>query len=124
MFRTSDIVLFAIMVSAAAYTYKTKHDAERVLSEVARLHEQIRLEEDTIDILKADWGLLAQPARLQRLADVYREELELVPVEARQIVDFDDIPVRPLTIEDLSNERLGGMADLPVDTKTTGGVTQ
>ena len=124
MFRTSDIVLFAVMVSAAAWTYKTKHDAESVLSEVARLEQQIRVEEDTITILKADWSLLTQPARLQRLTDVYTGELHLAPVEARQIVGFDDIPVRPVTIEDLSSERLGGMAGQAVDPKTTGGIVQ
>ena len=125
MFRTSDIVLFAVMVSAAAYTYKTKHDAESVLSEVARLQDQIRFEEDTISILKADWSLLTQPSRLQKLADIYRDELHLEVVGARQIVGIDDVPARPITIEDLSNERLGGMAEHTVDPKTrTGGIVQ
>lgn len=124
MFRTTDIVLFAVMVSAAAWTYKTKHEAESVLSEVARIEQQIRMEEDTITVLKADWSLLTQPGRLQRLTDVFAAELNLAPVEARQIVGFDDIPVRPITIEDLSSERLGGMAGAPVDDKTTGGIVR
>ena len=34
MFRTSDIVLIAVMVSAAAFTYKTKHEAEEQLATV------------------------------------------------------------------------------------------
>ncbi|TIW00290.1 MAG: hypothetical protein E5V74_15535, partial [Mesorhizobium sp.] len=72
---------------------------------------QIRYEEDTIDLLKADWSLLTQPSRLQKLADVYKTQLGLEPVGARQIGGLDDIPVKPLTIEDLSSQRLGGMAD-------------
>ena len=33
VFRTSDIVLIAVMVSAAAFTYKTKHEAEDQLGD-------------------------------------------------------------------------------------------
>ncbi len=122
MFRTSDIVLFAVMVAAAAFTYKTKHDAENQFAEVARIQSEIRVEEETIDILKADWSLLTQPSRLQKLSEIFQAELNLVPVEAKQIVGLDDLPARPITIEDISSERLGGMAEVPVDNQTTGGV--
>ncbi|RWC08675.1 MAG: hypothetical protein EOS52_29815 [Mesorhizobium sp.] len=111
MFRTSDIVLIAVMVSAAALTYKAKREAEEQLGSVQKIQAQIRYEEDTIDLLKADWSLLTQPSRLQKLADVYKSQLGLEPVGARQIGGLDDIPVKPLTIEDLSSQRLGGMAD-------------
>jgi hypothetical protein len=111
VFRTSDIVLIAVMVSAAALTYKTKREAEEQLAAVQKIQAQIRYEEDTIDLLKADWSLLTQPSRLQKLADVYKSQLGLEPVGARQIGGLDDIPVKPVTIEDLSSQRLGGMAD-------------
>ncbi len=71
MFRTSDIVLIAVMVSAAAFTYKTKHEAEDWLGQVRKLEREIRFEEDTIDLLKADWSLLTQPSRLQKLTEIY-----------------------------------------------------
>ncbi|MDX8479461.1 hypothetical protein RFN28_13365 [Mesorhizobium sp. VK24D] len=111
MFRTSDIVLIAIMVSAAALTYKTKREAEDQLAAVQKLQAQIRYEEDTIDLLKADWSLLTQPSRLQKLAEIYKTQLGLEPLNARQIGGLDDVPVKPVTIEDLSSQRLGGMAD-------------
>jgi len=34
VFRTSDIVLIAVMVSAAAFTYMTKHESDDHLVEV------------------------------------------------------------------------------------------
>lgn len=111
MFRTSDIVLIAVMVSAAALTYKTKREAEDQLAAVQKLQAQIRYEEDTIDLLKADWSLLTQPARLQKLAEIYKTQLGLEPLNARQIGGLDDVPVEPVNIEDLSSQRLGGMAD-------------
>jgi hypothetical protein len=124
VFRTTDIVLIAITVSAAAFTYKTKHEAEKWLTETHKLSQQIQYEKDTMDILKADWSLLTQPSRLQQLAEIYDNQLELEPVGAHQIVELDELPARPLTIEDLSSQRLGGMADSGRDNIVTGGVVQ
>ena len=130
MFRTSDIVLIAVMVSAAALTYKTKREAEEQLASVQKIEAQIRYEEDTIDLLKADWSLLTQPSRLQKLAELYKSQLALEPVNARQIVGLDDLPAKPVNIEDLSSQRLGGMADNSgngtsgKDPVVTGGIVQ
>ena len=125
MFRTSDIVLIAVMVSAAAFTYKTKQEAEDQMRDIRRIEAQIRYEEDTIDLLKADWSLLTQPARLQRLVERYGSQLNLQPVEARQIVGIDELPARPLEIEDLlPTKRLGGMAESGQDKTVTGSVVQ
>lgn len=124
MFRTSDIVLIAVMVSAAAFTYKIKHEAEDQLAELRKVESQIRTEEDTITVLKADWSLLTQPSRLQRLTETYNGELQLQATEAKQIVGLEDVPIKPVEIPDLSSQRLGGMADSGVDSTVTGGVVQ
>ena len=125
MFRTSDIVLIAIMVSAAAFTYKIKQDAEDRLATVRKIEQQIRFEEDTTDLLKADWSLLTQPSRLQKLSEIYQAELALLPVEAHQIVGLDELPSKPVEIEDFSSQRLGGMAESAApDPTVTGGVVQ
>ena len=124
MFRTSDMVLIAVIVSAAAFTYQTKHEAEDWLGQVRKLEREISFEEDSIDVLKADWSLLTQPSRLQRLADIYKDDLALEPVGARQIVGFDALPEKPLTIEDLTRQAISGVAQGPKDPITTGGVGQ
>lgn len=124
MFRTSDIVMIAVMVSAAAFTYKTKHEAEDRLAELRKIEADIGYEEDTIDLLQADWSLLTQPSRLQKLAEIYSAELELQPVEPRQIVGLDELPARPVEIPDYSSQPLGGMADSGQDDSVTGGVVQ
>lgn len=111
MFRTTDIVLIAVMVSAAALTFKIKREAEEQLAAVQKIQAQIRYEEDTIDLLKADWSLLTQPSRLQKLTEIYKSQLGLEPLNARQIGGLDDVPVKPVNIQDLSSQRLGGMAD-------------
>lgn len=102
MFRTSDIILIAVMVSAAAMTYKIKRDAEVQQVAVYKLQAQIRTEEDQIDLLKADWSLLTQPSRLQRLSENYKDQLGLQTADARQIVRLEELPEKPpLTIEEI-----------------------
>jgi hypothetical protein len=111
VFRTSDIVLIAVMVSAAAFTYNTKRKVEDQLAEVHRIEGEIKFEQDSMDLLKADWSLLTQPSRLEKLADIYQAELQLQPVDASQIGSLEDLPPKPVEIQDLSTQRLGGMAD-------------
>ena len=51
----------------------------------------------------------------------------LQPLDTRQIVGLDELPARPLTIEDLSRQPLGGMADsggAAQDDIVTGGIAQ
>ncbi len=130
MFRTSDIVLIAVMVSAAALTYKAKREAEDQLAAVQKIHAQIRYEEDTIDLLKADWSLLTQPSRLQKLAELYKAQLALEPVGARQIVGLSDLPAKALDIQDILKGRQDTTADNSdkapsgKDPVVTGGIAQ
>ena len=95
MFRTLDVVMIAVMTAAATVTYSIKHQAENKLEVVRKLDAEIKLEEDTIDLLKADWSLLSRPGRLQKLVEVYSDQLQLKPVQADQIVTLDSLPMRP-----------------------------
>ena len=123
MFRTSDIIMLTVIVASAAFTYKVKHEAEDRLSEIRKIEAQIRFEEDTIDVLKADWSLLTQPARLDKLSKIYEGELGLKTTEAKQIVRLSELPERPLTIEDLVSDSTD-LAAAGADPVTTGAVTQ
>ena len=124
MFRTSDIVLIAVMVSAAAFTYNTKRKVEEQLAAVHKIEAQITYEQDSTDLLKADWSMLTQPSRLQKLSEIYQAELQLAPVEASQIGGIEDLPLKPVGIPDMSTQRLGGMADNAKDHIVTGTVVQ
>ena len=121
MFRTTDIVLIAVMVSAAAVTYKTKHETERQMALLKQVQADIRYEQDTIDVLEADWSLLTQPSRLQQLAEIYQSDLALAPVQTQQIVEIGDLPAAPMDLDDFLSRYPEGMAGDP-DMMTTGGV--
>ena len=93
MFRTLDIILVVVMTGVAAVTYTLKHQAELKLEEVRRIEAEIKLERDTIDLLRADWALLTQPARLKKLIDIYQGELQLAPTESTQLVQPSELPM-------------------------------
>lgn len=93
MFRTFDILLIVIMTVAATITYSIKHNAETVLDQVHKLDKEIKLEQDTIDLLKADWALATQPNRLARLADAFKADLQLQPTDSTQIVQPNELPM-------------------------------
>jgi hypothetical protein len=93
MLRTADIVMILMMTAAATVTYSIKHRAELKLDEVRKLESEIRLERDTIDLLKADWALLTQPNRLQRLITAYQAELQLVPTASTQLAQPVELPM-------------------------------
>lgn len=128
MIRTTDIALFALMMTAAAGTYKVKAEANLKLAEIKRIEAQIAREEDTIDLLEADWSMLTQPDRLQRLVEAFTTQLPLQPIEARQVVSAGDIPEKGIaapgediigeTIAKIAKEKAGQAPDVQDDTET------
>ena len=93
MFRAFDLLLIAMMVVAATITYQIKHRADEKLQEVRRLEAEIKLEHDTIDLLKADWALLSQPNRLRKLVESYNGELKLAPTQPTQLARPSELPM-------------------------------
>jgi hypothetical protein len=128
MIRTTDIALFTLMMAAAAGTYKIKAEASQKLAEIKRIEVQISHEEDTIDLLEADWSMLTQPDRLQRLVEAFAAQLPLQPIEARQVVSVKDIPEKGIglpgddvigeTIAKIAKEKAGNKPDVQDDTET------
>jgi hypothetical protein len=93
MLKTFDIILICIMTAAAALTYTIKHRAEMKLEEVHRLESEIKLERDTIELLKADWALVIQPNRLERLVNNYNDDLKLAPTLSTAMVQPNELPM-------------------------------
>lgn len=128
VFRTSHIIMVAIMIMAAAITYKVKYDALKRYAEVRRIERQISAEKDTLALLKAEWAMMTTPTRMMRLAEQYKDELNLATIEPRQIVNPKDIPERlPDEIEKLimnSEELLAKELDQGSDPIKTGSVNR
>jgi hypothetical protein len=95
MLKTINIALICAVLGAASWTYKIKHDAGLIEDELAKVERQIDLEKETIVLLEADWSLLDQPERLQRIAEAYKDALKLEPPRPDQVVDLDGLPAPP-----------------------------
>lgn len=95
MMRVFNIILVLLMLGAATWTYNVKHRAERDVAEIRLLEQRIAVEKDSISLLEADWAYLSQPSRLQKLSDLYADELQLRPTEAQQLVYPRELPAPP-----------------------------
>ncbi|GAA5094731.1 cell division protein FtsL [Bartonella acomydis] len=94
VFRTFDMILVMIMICIAGLTYKVKYDVQRRMSEVRRLEHEIAAAKNTVSLLHAEWAVMIEPSRMQKLAKRYQEELGLEIIQPHQVVEFKDIPLR------------------------------
>ncbi|WP_455476696.1 cell division protein FtsL [Bartonella sp. B41] len=127
VFRTLDMILVMIMICMAGLTYKVKYDVQKRVGEVRRLEHEIFAEKNMVNLLRAEWAVMIEPSRIQRLAKRYQKELSLEAIQPRQIVGLEDIPARVYDpIEEvikqhifeeeskgfLANNRISNMSDI------------
>jgi len=90
--RILNLVVIGVLVLAAAYVYRIKFDSTVQAERVAKIRSEVRRERDRIAALRAQWGELDNPARIQALAKHY---LQLKPVVPTQFDPLDRLPDRP-----------------------------
>jgi len=95
IWRLLHVVVLAALVLAAADVYKIKYESTLQAERVAKLRGEVRREQDTIALLRAEWSKLDRPDRIQELA---QRHLTLKPLETRQYDTLDRLPERPVDI--------------------------
>ena len=122
IYRMFNLFVVLAMIAAAVVTYNLKHDTEAAATRVARLHNAIAKERESIALLKAEWSVLSQPGRLQQLVTRYDDYFQLEPFSAAQVATLDEIPLRPEGLDGASDgdavAAARGLAD-PIVTGTT-----
>lgn len=93
MLRTFDLIMIGAMAAAATVTYQIKHNTDEKVQDLRRIESEIKLEKDTIELLQADWALLTQPNRLEKLANVYHDELQLQQTDPNQLARVNELPM-------------------------------
>lgn len=107
--RILNLVVIAMLVLAAAYVYRIKFDSTVQAERLAKIRSQVRKERDTIAALRAEWGELDSPARIEELAKRY---LPLKPVAPTQFDALDHLPDRPpQIIESDGTDPIGAMIE-------------
>jgi hypothetical protein len=90
--RFLNFIVIGALVLAAAYVYRIKFDATVQAEKLAKLRGEVRHERDDIAALRAQWGQLDNPDRIQTLAKRY---LQLKPIAPTQFDTLDRLPDRP-----------------------------
>lgn len=117
--RVLNILVIAALVLAASVVYKIKFDSTLQAERVAKLRGEIRKERNAIATLRAEWGRLDTPQRIQGLAE---RHLALKSEQPTQFDGLDNLPARPLTIvPPQSKDPIGALLSLGA-AETTGSV--
>lgn len=81
-----------LIATAGGILFQTSYEVQELEEKLAATNRKIVQEQESIQVLKAEWSFLNDPTRLEQLA---RAHLALTPVEARQFASLDIIPMRP-----------------------------
>jgi len=80
------------LIAAAGFVlFETSYEVQELEEKLGSLNRKIMVEQEAIQVLKAEWSFLNDPTRLETLS---REHLALQPTEARQFVAMNIVPMR------------------------------
>ena len=121
--RFLNFIVIGALIVAAAYVYRIKFDATLQAEKLAKLRGEVRHERDEIASLRAQWGQLDNPERIQALAKRY---LQLKPIAPAQFDNLDRLPDRPPPPpEDIhadARDPIGGIIESTDAPATTGSI--
>ena len=80
--QRSTVLFFFLSLFMGFVLFKVKYEVVAVEQKLALILRQIKRENDTIHILKAEWSHLNEPQRLQKLAEKF---LDIRPMKTEQI---------------------------------------
>ncbi|HEX4408210.1 MAG TPA: hypothetical protein VH206_05505 [Xanthobacteraceae bacterium] len=106
--RFLNFLVIGALIFAAAYVYRIKYDSTVQAERLAKLRTEVRKERDTIAALRAEWGQLDNPERIEALTKRY---LHLKPIAPTQFSALDRLPERPPQDIATAKDSIGGMIE-------------
>lgn len=104
MIRPTSSVLLILAAAAGGALFHISFEVSELDDRLAHLNSEIRGDREAIHVLRAEWSFLNQPERLEELA---RRHLDLMPVGGNQLAGAGTLPVRPDSELDEKNKTLG-----------------
>jgi cell division protein FtsL len=126
MVRLLNVLAIAALVGSAIYAYSIKYETIFRGEQIVELRQQIKTEEDSIAILKAEWEHVSRPERIEALANQF---LTLEQPALRQIVPITALPDKAATVAaatakpDATDPNLDDSADTPRNPHVAGETT-
>jgi hypothetical protein len=90
--RLLNFVVIGVLILATAYVYRIKFDSTVQAERLAKIRGEVRRERDAIAALRASWGELDNPTRIEALA---KRHLRLQPIAPTQFDRLNQLPERP-----------------------------
>ena len=97
MLRLLHLIVIGCLVAAAVALYQVKYQSTAHVQHIAKLRSEIRAERERISWLRAEWGRLGSPERIQDLA---QRHLGMKPVALVQVGEIAALPEKPITSSD------------------------
>ena len=94
MIRLSTILWTLAVVIAGYAMFQVKFHVARLDDELARLNRQIAAVREETHVLDAEWTLLDDPQRLDRLNDSFLKLQPVAPAQIVQPAQLSQIPMR------------------------------
>ena len=101
MIRILNFVAIAALLGSAIYAYSIKYQTIFHAEQVASLKAEIKKEQDQIGLLRADWGHLTRPERVQALTD---KLMTLQPLALNQIVQVGQLPDKGQQVDTIGHK--------------------
>jgi hypothetical protein len=118
--RLIHLIVIAALVAAAVHVYTIKFDSTQQAERVAKLRTDLHRVRDATAALRAEWGQLDNPTRIQGLV---QRHLQLKPVEADQFDSLDRLPDRPSSpVPSDAQDPIAAMIDMRAPEFPTGSV--
>jgi len=90
--RILNLVVIGALIMAAAYVYRIKYDSTVQAERLAKIRSEVRRERESIAALRAEWGELQTPTRIEALTKRY---LHLKPIAPAQFDKLNALPEQP-----------------------------
>jgi hypothetical protein len=90
--RILNLVVIGALIMAAAYVYRIKYDSTVQAERLAKIRSEVRREREAIAALRAEWGELQTPTRIEALTKRY---LHLKPIAPTQFDKLNALPEQP-----------------------------
>ena len=101
MIRILNFIAIAALLGSAIYAYSIKYQTIFHAEQVASLKAEIKKEQDQIGLLRADWGHLTRPERVQALTD---KLMTMQPLALNQIVQVGQLPDKGTQVDTIGHK--------------------
>jgi hypothetical protein len=71
MLRILNVVAIVVLVGSAVYAYSIKYATLYQVEKMAKLQRELQAETDSLAMMRAEWAHVANPVRVEALADQY-----------------------------------------------------